>query len=90
MNFPTFVAENQSKYNFIMKTGTKHNGIVFTYRTPRSTKSIIKEIEEMDYGGFGTDMANLRADTQNVRRDICRAFRLAGEKLRRGESLKAR
>ena len=44
----------------------------------------------MDFGGFGTDMANLRADTQNVRRDIGKAFRLAGEKLRRGESLKVR
>lgn len=73
-----------------MKATRRHSGIIFTYRMPRSTKSIIKEIEAMDFGGFGTDMANLRADTQNVRRDIGKAFRLAGEKLRRGESLKIR
>lgn len=50
-------------------------------------KSFRQMLEEMDYGSFATDKANLRNDLVNVGRDMKRVIRTVNKHIQRGKEL---
>ena len=44
-------------------------------------------LEEMDYGSFATDKANLRNDLVNVGRDMKKVIRTVNKHIQRGKEL---